>query len=535
MQKINKKKKLEIEETLIAEYCMNTFREVANKLAPPLRYDDIKREFLLMLLYIYYYATSKDKHFNAAYAFENDIKRCINKYFNLPNGFIDNRLQFYDSITEGVESIVEFSFPFSSVSFPRIIKSNHTSLGNDNRYSLRMEPEVFTEKDILCAGFAKLADTVEDTKIIEKYHNACDRLLEISDEKQRAEVNLDPSKFTHLTEEEYVKAQTTFKTLKKSLSEEEKFLEELRFEIKTSEPIRRMVKKSQFLYEEKRSTEKFRNDFFKSLRAELPQNLSLTKKTAIINIVAACIAFMYSRNSVDECYILRKSLSNQDKYLYFKALTESNIIDLIVQFCSFSKLNEMRKSITDAVLNKESSLPVFTKKHEAILFKAYIVIAIISILSYIVAINTITTKIEVDDSPTVYITEYGDKYHRRGCGYLRDSSFPYTVLEADSLGYSRCSECRPVRAANYDFDYERVTVAETLSFGDMVGELFQIIASSIMFGLTIVMLYPLFLWFKEEKARKRIYDKTCLTVGLVSAIAGIVFLDIVAIAGMLYN
>jgi hypothetical protein len=44
---------------------------------------------------------------------------------------------------------------------------------------------------------------------------------------------------------------------------------------------------------------------------------------------------------------------------------------------------------------------------------------------------------------TVYVTDTGSKYHAAGCRYLRYSSHPLDVSDAQRLGYSPCSVCRP--------------------------------------------------------------------------------------------
>ena len=42
---------------------------------------------------------------------------------------------------------------------------------------------------------------------------------------------------------------------------------------------------------------------------------------------------------------------------------------------------------------------------------------------------------------TVYITRYGHRYHKAGCRYLRQSSFPISRSEAIARGYSPCRVC----------------------------------------------------------------------------------------------
>lgn len=44
---------------------------------------------------------------------------------------------------------------------------------------------------------------------------------------------------------------------------------------------------------------------------------------------------------------------------------------------------------------------------------------------------------------TVYITDYGNKYHRWGCQYLWDSAIAISKPQAISSGYTACSVCNP--------------------------------------------------------------------------------------------
>lgn len=43
----------------------------------------------------------------------------------------------------------------------------------------------------------------------------------------------------------------------------------------------------------------------------------------------------------------------------------------------------------------------------------------------------------------VYVTTYGEKYHRSTCGYLWNSSRAITLRDAVLKGYGRCARCRP--------------------------------------------------------------------------------------------
>lgn len=50
---------------------------------------------------------------------------------------------------------------------------------------------------------------------------------------------------------------------------------------------------------------------------------------------------------------------------------------------------------------------------------------------------------QAQNSYTVYITETGEKYHRDGCQYLRQSQIAITKSDAINAGYTPCSRCNP--------------------------------------------------------------------------------------------
>lgn len=57
--------------------------------------------------------------------------------------------------------------------------------------------------------------------------------------------------------------------------------------------------------------------------------------------------------------------------------------------------------------------------------------------------STKTFSTSEQQTITVYITDYGSKYHRQGCQYLWDSSNAVTLSNAKAWGYSPCSVCDP--------------------------------------------------------------------------------------------
>ncbi len=48
-------------------------------------------------------------------------------------------------------------------------------------------------------------------------------------------------------------------------------------------------------------------------------------------------------------------------------------------------------------------------------------------------------------STTVYVTTYGEKYHRSDCQYLYDSKHAISLSSAVNQGYKPCSVCNPPR------------------------------------------------------------------------------------------
>jgi len=53
---------------------------------------------------------------------------------------------------------------------------------------------------------------------------------------------------------------------------------------------------------------------------------------------------------------------------------------------------------------------------------------------------------QADCEITVYITKTGEKYHRLGCQYLRESCIAISLAEAIRRGYTPCKVCNPPSA-----------------------------------------------------------------------------------------
>ncbi|MDF1525928.1 MAG: thermonuclease family protein [bacterium] len=53
-----------------------------------------------------------------------------------------------------------------------------------------------------------------------------------------------------------------------------------------------------------------------------------------------------------------------------------------------------------------------------------------------------SVEVLLDRSDVVFLTASGGKYHRDGCRYLSESSFPVTLGEAKGRGYEPCGVCK---------------------------------------------------------------------------------------------
>ncbi len=57
--------------------------------------------------------------------------------------------------------------------------------------------------------------------------------------------------------------------------------------------------------------------------------------------------------------------------------------------------------------------------------------------------NNLSYSNKSETSKTVYITRTGEKYHRSGCQYLRQSKIAIDKADAIDRGYTACSRCNP--------------------------------------------------------------------------------------------
>lgn len=54
-----------------------------------------------------------------------------------------------------------------------------------------------------------------------------------------------------------------------------------------------------------------------------------------------------------------------------------------------------------------------------------------------------TTSTTNTNSAVVYVTKTGEKYHRAGCSYLKNSKIEMSLSDAKNKGYTACSKCNP--------------------------------------------------------------------------------------------
>jgi cytoskeletal protein RodZ len=63
--------------------------------------------------------------------------------------------------------------------------------------------------------------------------------------------------------------------------------------------------------------------------------------------------------------------------------------------------------------------------------------------STVTVATAILPLVATNDGVIVHITETGKKYHRAGCGYLKESDIQVTLAEALARGLDPCSRCDP--------------------------------------------------------------------------------------------
>ena len=74
----------------------------------------------------------------------------------------------------------------------------------------------------------------------------------------------------------------------------------------------------------------------------------------------------------------------------------------------------------------------------------YIIVAILCLTGWIIPHRSIVVE-AASGSTTVYITDYGEKYHTYSCQYLHDSRYAISLSSAVQRGYTPCSKCNPPR------------------------------------------------------------------------------------------
>jgi hypothetical protein len=65
------------------------------------------------------------------------------------------------------------------------------------------------------------------------------------------------------------------------------------------------------------------------------------------------------------------------------------------------------------------------------------------LLAYFIPISSVASWNTKDGSITVYVTDYGSKYHASGCGSLWNSQHSISLIDAVKKGYTPCSRCDP--------------------------------------------------------------------------------------------
>lgn len=72
----------------------------------------------------------------------------------------------------------------------------------------------------------------------------------------------------------------------------------------------------------------------------------------------------------------------------------------------------------------------------------WILVIVASVIIFVGSTFLINDLFFKHEEPLVFITRTGERYHHKSCSYLRESSIPIGIEEAEDKGYSACSRCK---------------------------------------------------------------------------------------------
>ena len=142
--------------------------------------------------------------------------------------------------------------------------------------------------------------------------------------------------------------------------------------------------------------------------------------------------------------------------------------------------------------------------------KAVILVLFLFCLNFGIG-NSIVAK-AADGSTTVYITEYGEKYHSSSCQYLHESKISISLSSAVKSGYSPCSVCNPPRltSSNNSNSYS----PSYSSKGDKTDDSWLgIFWAVILFGVICVVVIKFIRDERKEKKQGQVMLKSCCFIG----------------------
>ena len=128
-----------------------------------------------------------------------------------------------------------------------------------------------------------------------------------------------------------------------------------------------------------------------------------------------------------------------------------------------------------------------------------VIIVLVVQLFHPLYLNFAYAKAE-DETITVYVTTYGTKYHRHGCGYLSRSCHELSLKRAISMGYSPCSRCHPPTLAGKHS--EDTSIREFQNEGTSTDTSKKTATKRSGLSLTFLMGIAIFIWFCVSSLRQ---------------------------------
>ena len=132
----------------------------------------------------------------------------------------------------------------------------------------------------------------------------------------------------------------------------------------------------------------------------------------------------------------------------------------------------------------------------------WFILVLVCLIGFFPNIQANITVQAASGSTTVYITDYGEKYHTSTCQYLYDSKHSISLSRAVERGYKPCSVCNPPRLTSGGSATPSTPSYQGGGSTQQEDERWIAIFWAVVFGGVAIWLIVKFV--REERAEKRL-------------------------------